>query len=50
MDERIIRALWRFSRALVAVIVAGLAVEYGDNELYLLIAPILLAIDKYLRD
>ncbi len=50
MSDRVKRALWRGGRALVAVVIAGLGVEYGQSEWYLLIAPILLMIDKYLRD
>jgi len=42
-------ALWRFGRALIAVIIAGLAQNYGNSEWYLLVAPILLGIDKYIR-
>ena len=39
----------RFLKALLAVVIAGLAQKYGDNPLYLLIAPLLLGGDKLLR-
>lgn len=50
MNDRLKRALWRGGRALIAVIIAGLGVKYGQNDLYLLVVPILLAIDKWARD
>jgi hypothetical protein len=40
-----IRAL----RVLVAIILAGLAVKYGKSDWYILIAPALAGIDKYVR-
>lgn len=42
--------LARFLRASVAVILAGLAAHYQDNALWLAIAPVLMAIGKWLRD
>ena len=41
--------IWRFVRASGAVILAGLASSYADNQIYLAIAPILITLDKYLR-
>jgi len=43
-------ALWRFARVAVAVIIAGVAVKYGNSPYYLAIAPLLAGLDKYLRD
>jgi hypothetical protein len=48
--EKYLPAIFRFVRASVAVIVAGLAVQYGHNDLYLAIAPLILALDKFVRD
>jgi len=39
----------RFLRAAAAVILAGIAVKYGNSQWYLVIAPVLLAIDKAVR-
>lgn len=50
MSDRTKRALARFGKALASVIIAGLAAKYGDNEIYLAISPLILAVDKYLRD
>jgi len=50
MKSPIKAALWRFARVAVAVIFAGLAQHYGNNEWYLLIAPLLVALDKFIRD
>lgn len=50
MSDRVQRASIRFLRALIAVLIAGIGVEYGNNELYILLAPLLLAIDKFVRD
>ena len=41
--------IFRFIRAAIAVIVAGIVVEYGDSAIYLTIAPLLLALDKWVR-
>lgn len=40
----------RFLRAAIAVILAGLAQNYGGHPYYLLLAPILMALGKWLRD
>lgn len=39
----------RFLRAAVAVILAGLAQEFGGHPVYLLLAPVLAALGKWLR-
>ena len=43
-------ALWRFARVAGAVILAGLAQYYGKSDWYLIIAPALVALDKFVRD
>jgi hypothetical protein len=43
-------ALYRFFRVLIAIILAGIAAQYGDSQYYLLIAPALNGVAKYLRD
>jgi hypothetical protein len=50
MDEKIIRTLWRFFRSLVAIIIAGIAVQYSDNQIFILVAPVLQALSKYWRE
>lgn len=40
----------RFIRSLVAIIIGGIAAQYGDSSLYLVIAPAILALSKFLRD
>lgn len=42
--------LARFLRAFIAVVLAGLAEKYGGHPYYLLLAPVLMAIGKWLRD
>ena len=44
------RSLGRGLRVLVALLLAGLAAQYGDNELYLALAPLLNALAKYARE
>jgi len=39
----------RFLRALVGVVVAGTAAEYGDNIMYLSLSPMIAAAGKFLR-
>ena len=43
-------AFWRFARVAIAVIIAGIAQYYGESEWYLVIAPILVSADKYIRE
>ena len=45
----IIGAIWRFARVAVAVVIAGIAAEYGDSSVYLALAPFLVALDKFVR-
>lgn len=40
----------RFLRAAIAVILAGLAQQYGGHPYYLLLVPVLAALGKWLRD
>lgn len=42
--------LARFLRAFIAVILAGLAQNYGGHPYWLVIAPVLMALGKWLRD
>jgi len=44
------RALFRFVRVAMAVIIAGIIVQYSNNSYYLFLAPLITAIFKYLRD
>jgi len=44
------RALWRFVRVAMAVIIAGIIAQYGNHPYYLALAPFITAIFKYLRD
>ena len=44
------RALKRFGRVAVSVAVAGALVQYGDSPYYLVVAPLLNALSKYLRE
>lgn len=40
---------WKFGKAAVYVIIAGLAVVYGNNPLYLAIAPVLHGVENWLK-
>lgn len=40
----------RFVRSLVAIIIAGTVAQYSDNSLYVVLAPAILALSKFLRD
>lgn len=44
------RSAKRFSRALVSILIAGTAVYFGKDEKYILLAPVVSGIGKYLRD
>lgn len=50
MSPKFKSAFYRFLRALVTVIIAGLTVKYTGNQYYMVIAPVLQGIDKYIRD
>ena len=39
----------RVLRSAIAVIIAGLAVKYGESDWYLAIAPLLIGVDKLVR-
>lgn len=41
---------WRFVRVAVAVIISGVVVKYAHNDWYLLLAPFLSGVFKFLRD
>ena len=41
---------WKFAKNLFYVIVAGLAAVYGQNQLYLALAPILAFIENYIKN
>ena len=41
---------FRFVRGFVAVLVAGLAAQYGDSQYFLLLAPALNALSKFVRN
>lgn len=43
------KTAWKFAKAAAYVIIAGLAVKYGNNPYYLAIAPLLAAIENYLK-
>ena len=47
--EALKSAVWRFIRVAAAVVIAGVAVKYGKSDWYLVIAPVLTGIDKYIR-
>jgi hypothetical protein len=49
MKEKTKVLLWRFLRTSVAVVLAGLAVKYGESNWYLAVAPLLLTLDKWVR-
>lgn len=40
----------RFIRSLVAILISGFAVQYGDSSFYMLVGPVLMSISKALRD
>lgn len=41
--------LTKLGKNLVYVLIAGLAATYGSNEYYLAIAPLLMALENYLK-
>lgn len=41
--------LWKFAKSAFYVIIAGLASVYGNNSFYLAIAPLLAALENYLK-
>lgn len=41
--------LTKFGKNLIYVVLAGLASIYGSNQYYLAIAPLLMAIENYLK-
>jgi len=45
-----LRALKRFGRATVSIILAGIPAYFGKDPKYLALAPLLQAIGKWLRD
>ena len=42
--------LGRFVRSFIAILFAGAVAQYGNSELYLVIAPAIMAASKFLRD
>ena len=44
------RAISRGIRTLIAILLAGIGVYYGKSEWYILLAPVIMSIDKYIRD
>ncbi len=40
----------RFVRALVAVVIAGVVSQYGDSQYFMVLAPVLNAVSKFIRD
>ena len=43
------KTAYKFAKAAIYVIIAGLVVNYGDNPLYLAVAPLMAAIENYLK-
>lgn len=48
--DSFLRALKRFGRAAVAIFLAGIPAYFGDDPKYLLLAPLLQAVGKWLRE
>lgn len=43
------KTAWKFGKAAIYVILAGLASVYGDNPMYLAIVPVLVGLENFLR-
>lgn len=50
MKELFYGASGRFIRVAIAVIIAGIITQYGDNPMFMVIAPMITAFSKWLRD
>lgn len=44
------RIIRRMLEAGLAVILAGLAAHYGDNQYYLVLSPVIMGIAKWIRE
>ena len=40
---------WKFAKAAFYVVLAGLAATYGDNQYYLVIAPVLFGLENAIK-
>ena len=48
--EALYAALNRFARVFIAVLLAGIVAKYGDSQWFLVLAPFINAVSKWLRD
>ena len=50
MDEKLIKALKRWCRAGLAIIISGILIHATKDPKWIILAPIIQALAKYLRD
>jgi hypothetical protein len=50
MKPSVKNALMRFVRVAVGIIIAGIAVQYSQDPWYIMLAPLITAASKFLRD
>lgn len=44
------RLAWRFVRSAITAVIAGLVSKYQNDPRYLLVAPVLQTVGKYIRE